>query len=60
MYQHPIHPIPYTHISNNNIYISFKMVCLLNSYIYVSFIYRMFIKSLFKVTYSIDFNIINK
>ena len=54
MYQHPINIYPII------LYISLKMVCLLNSYIYGSTIYRVLIQSLFKLTYSLDFNIINK
>ena len=35
-------------------------MCLSNSYIYGSNIYRVLIQSLFKLTYSIDFKSINK
>ena len=58
MYQHPIHMCIY--IYPIILYISFKMACLLNSYIYGSNIYRVLIQSLFKLIYSLDFNIYNK
>ena len=54
MYQHPINIYPII------LYISFKMVFLLNSYIYGSNIYRVLIQLLFKLTYSLYINIINK
>ena len=54
MYQYPLN------ISQIILYISFTMVCLLNSYIYGSNVYRVLIQSLFKLTYFIDFKIINK
>ena len=54
MYQHPINIYPII------IIISFKMVFLLNRYIYESNIYRVLIQSLFKLNYSLEFNIINK
>ena len=54
MYQHSINIYPIL------LYISLQLVYLLNSYIYGSNIYIVFIQSLFKPNYSLDFNIINK
>ena len=36
------------------------MVCLINSYIYGFNKYKVLIKSIFKLIYCLDFNIINK